>query len=169
MWQTTCFLKLPSVSSRSPLLPGQLLRILFRDLPPAEQLAQPWYSPFLLLWCQRIDLFWPFPLCQEPPAVPVSTSQISAFLQFCLWPIGFWGDPACRWGICQMSLSQPYLWGDTPGGGWSTCALLYLSRLWHLRSELVGVVLRRAKDPPLSADLFRSTTLSIIFKALSCW
>ena len=91
MWQITCFLKLPSLSSRSPLLPGQLLTILFRDLPPAEQLAQPWYSPFLRLWCQCIDLFWPFPLCQEPPAFLVSTSQIPASLQFCLWLIGFWG------------------------------------------------------------------------------
>ena len=61
-----CFLKLPSLSSRSPLLPGQLLTILFRDLPPAEQLAQPWYSPFLLLWCQCIDYSDPFLFARNP-------------------------------------------------------------------------------------------------------
>lgn len=78
---------------------------------PSSQAITPALDfPFLLLWSQRIDLFWPFPLCQEPPAFPVSTSQIPAFLQFCLWPIGCWGDPACSWGLCQMSVSQSYLW-----------------------------------------------------------
>ena len=48
------------------------------------------------------------------------------------------------------------------------CFALPVQALAFQITELAGVLLRRAKDSPLSADLFRSTALSIIFKALSC-
>ena len=120
-------------------------------------------SPFLLLWSQCVDLFWPFPFCQEPPAFPVSTSQIPAFLQFCLWRIGCWGDPAGSWGISDVSVAVLPVGRLTCRRLKHLCSALPLQAWASQITTLARVVLRRAKGSPLSADFFRSTALSIIF------